>query len=112
MNLAKSLSEAADHFFPEFNEWLKSIKDHRHPLLIIYEQRTLIWTVLMMYVTRRGARRQIGIELRQGNCVEGIKQLSGQKNLENVPHGDTVEYYIQKADIGDFEEFNKKMIVR
>lgn len=112
MNLAKSLAEVVDHFFPEFNEWMSLIKDHRHPLLITYLQKTLIWTGLMMYLTRRGARRQIGIELREGNCFEGLKELSGQRNLEQVPHGDTLEYYIQKSDLDDFEDLNRSMIQR
>jgi len=112
MNLAKSLSQVSDHFFPEFNEWMSLIKDHRHPLLITYLQKTLIWTGLMMYLTRRGSRRQIGIELRAGKCFEGLKQLSGQKNLRVVPHGDTLEYYFQKGEIGDFEELNRSMIQR
>ncbi len=112
MNLAKTLSQVVDHFFPEFNDWLMVIKDHRHPLLITYKQKALIWAGLMMYLTRRGARRQIGIELREGNCVEGLKELSGQRNLEQAPHGDTLEYYIQKADVNDFEELPKNMIQR
>lgn len=112
MNLAETLLETVDHFFPKFNEGMSMIKDHRHPLLITYIQKTLIWTGLMMYVTQRGSRRQIGLELRGGKCLEGIKELSGQKNLEQVPHGDTLEYYIQKANVEDFEELNKNMIQR
>jgi hypothetical protein len=112
MNLVKSLSQVVDHFFPKFNEWVSMIEDHRHPLLITYHKKTLIWCVLMMYLTRQGSRRQITKELREGHCFKGVKQLSEQRKLKQIPHGDTVEYYLQKANIDDFEELNKKIIQR
>jgi hypothetical protein len=112
MNLVENLSQVVDHFFPKLNEWMSLIKDHRHPLLITYHKKTLIWCVLMMYLTRRGARRQITEEMREGNCFKGIKQFSEQMRLNQVPHGDTVEYYFQKTDLEDFEELNRKIVHR
>ncbi len=112
IHLAKTLSQAVDHFFPEFNVWLGGIRDHRHPLLITYELPTIVWLGLVMYLTRRGSRRQIGIELREGRCVEGLKVLSGQKGLEQVPHGDTLEHYMRKAEVSEFEKVNALMIRR
>jgi len=101
-----------EHFFPEFNQWLGKIKDRRNPLMVTYWQETLIWTGLMMYLTALGSRRQIGLELRRQGCFEGIGELSGQKEIEQAAHGDTLEYYIQRTDIKDFEEINKKIIQR
>ena len=111
-NLVEKIGRVVDHFLPKLNEWLSGIKDKRNPLLITYSQRTIIWTGIMMYVTRLGSRRQIGLELRREKCFEGIGELSGQKGIEQVPHGDTVEYCIQQTEIKEFEDVNKKMIQR
>ncbi len=112
INLVKELSEVVDHFFPEFNKWLLEIKDHRNPCLITYKNNTLIWTGLVMYLTHQESRRQINLEMRRGNCAKGITELSRQKKLDTVPHGDTLEYYINKADVEDFEKLDQQMIQR
>jgi len=79
-NYVEVLSRTMDHFFPEWNEWLRGISDPRDPELIEYELPSVIWAGLMMFLTQREARRQIGLEMRTQGFVENLKKLSGESD--------------------------------
>ncbi len=86
------------------------MRDVRDQELIEYQRETIIWTELIAKMTKRSSRMQIGKEMRTENFCENIKLLSGQKDLEDVPHGDTVEYFNVRARVRDFEKLQTKMI--
>jgi hypothetical protein len=48
-----------------------------------------LWTVIVMYVFRLGARRQIRFRLQTPEVVARVRQLTGDE-VDSVPHGDTV----------------------
>jgi len=109
-NLVGVLSKTVNHFFPKFNQWLRQIRDIRDQEEIEYQRETIVWTALVALITKRGARVKIGNEMRTETFCENIKLLSGQKDLESVPHGDTVEYFNVRARVKDFEKLLAKMI--
>ena len=61
-------------------------------------------------ITKRRSRTRISHEMRTEIFCENIKRLSGQEDLESVPHGDTVEYFNVRAKVMDFEKLQAKMI--
>ena len=110
INLVGVVQETVDHFFPHFNDWLNEIDDPRDPELITYELRTLIWTGVLMFLTKRKARRQISYEMRGGKNLENLMKFSGQQKLEYAPHGDTVEYSMIRVDAVELEKMRVKMM--
>jgi hypothetical protein len=92
------------HFFPDFNDRLASLRDPRNQDMIIYRRETLLWSGLIMMLTKQGARSKIGNEMRGENFLENLKQLSGQDDLETAPHGDTLEYLFRQMGPDEFEE--------
>ena len=64
----------------------------------------------MVLLTKRGSRTRITNELRTESVCENLKALSGQEDLESVPHGDTTEYFSVRARLEDFEKLEAKMI--
>ncbi|MCK5592433.1 MAG: hypothetical protein KAI72_10800 [Candidatus Pacebacteria bacterium] len=86
------------------------MRDIRDQESIEYWRETIIWTELIAKITKRRSRTRISHEMRTENFCENIRRLSGQKELESVPHGDTVEYFNVRARVEDFEKLQAKMI--
>lgn len=109
-NIVAVLSRTVDHYFPKFNEWLKGLTDIRDQELIVYERQTLMWAGLLALLGKRGARMTISHEMRTENFCRNLKELSGQAELEAVPHGDTVEYLAMRLKAAELEELPGKMV--
>jgi hypothetical protein len=104
------LSKTVDHYFPKFTEWLKGIADPRNQKVIVYGRETLLWMMLLLMLTRLGARRQIQGTLRpEEKAVRNLRQLCGQEGLKGVPHGDTVEYLSLRVSTKELEAIEVKM---
>jgi len=65
-----------------------------------------------MLMTGRGARKQIGLEMRTEDGVANLRALSGQEDLESAPHGDTVEYSLIRSAFSFYEKLKAKIIRR
>jgi hypothetical protein len=109
-SLVSVLSTTVDHYFPRMNEWLKELTDIRNQDLIVYERETIFWTGLISLTTKREARMQISHEMRASTFCKNLKELCGQKNLKNVPHGDTVEYLCMRMKPEELEALQVKMM--
>ena len=103
-NLSEVLSTTVGHFFPDFNQWMRSLSDPRDQDVITYKRETLLWDGLIMMLTKQGARSKIGNQMRGEIFLENLKQLSGQHDLETAPHGDTAEYLSRKMKPEEIEE--------
>jgi len=61
--LARRWARTVAHFFPEFHDCLKEVRDRRDPDLTTYPARFLIWMGLMLFLMRLGSRRRLDSEL-------------------------------------------------
>lgn len=109
-NVVEVLSKTVSHYFPQFNEWLKGLKDVRDQEAIEYKRETIVWTALIMLLTKRKARGKITEEMRTENLGRNLKELCGQEDLQKVPHGDTVEYLCRRLQEEELEELQVKMM--
>lgn len=109
-SLVKVLSVTVGHYFPEFNQLLGQLTDIRNQDLITYKRETIVWAGLLALLTKRQARMNISHQMRQDSFCQNLKSLSGQEDLENVPHGDTVEYLLTRLKWEELEEVQVKMI--
>lgn len=109
-NLVEVLSRTASHYFPKFNEWLKQLTDIRNQDLITYHRETILWAALMAMITKRQSRMNISHQMREDQICRNLKELCGQENLEEVPHGDTVEYLMTRLKVEELEGVQVKMM--
>ncbi len=110
-NLVEVLSRTVDQYFPNLNQWFKDLTDIRDQESIDYNRETLMWTMLLTLITKQGARRQITEKMRpEENFFLNLKELCGQEDLEQVPHGDTVEYLSMRMEPEEMEELVVKII--
>jgi hypothetical protein len=111
-SLVEVLAVTVNHYFPWFDEWLKRLTDIRNQDLIVYQRQTIIWAALIALITKRQARMNISYQMRERQVCENLKVLSGQEDLKNVPHGDTVEYLLARLKTEELEALQVKMISR
>lgn len=109
-NLVAVLSTTVSHYFPKFNQWLSQLTDIRNQDLITYQRQTILWAVLLMLLTKRQSRMNISHQMRESHICRNLKELCGQENLEDVPHGDTVEYLLTRLKVEELEGVQVKMM--
>jgi hypothetical protein len=109
-NLVAVLSTTVSHYFPKFNQWLNQLTDIRNQDLITYQRRTIVWAALLALLTKRQSRMNISHQMREDHICRNLKELCGQENLEDVPHGDTVEYLLMRLKAEELAGVQVKMM--
>lgn len=100
--LLESMTGTVDHFFGSWDGIFGGVTDARKQYLITYPLESLLFTGVLMYLFRLGARRQINFELRDNeNSEEKFEVLWG---TEKVPHGDTLNYSFKKIIVAEMQE--------
>jgi hypothetical protein len=84
-------------FPPLFSE----VTDPRSSNKITYPIAGLGFAGIMMFLCRLGARRQIGLLLRNGPSANKFHNLFG---IETFPHGDTLDDAFSRMDPQEFQE--------
>lgn len=86
-------------------KWARSLKDQvtdpRDPKRITYAPNVLVFTVILMFLFRLGARRQIGEMLRNAYTRQKYGVLFG---LPKVPHGDTINDTFSMSAPEEYQE--------
>lgn len=98
------------HFFGEWGEIFKGVRDGRHRGMITYPLEELFFTGVLMYLCHLGSRRGINYRLRGNESAEEKSwQLFG---TEHIPHGDTLEYGFQKLNVEEVQQVVSWMTAR
>ena len=87
----------------------KQVHDPRDPDSITYSLASLVFAGILMFLCRLGARRQIGILLRNGPSAGKLSALFG---VEGFPHGDTLNYLFRRLDPESVQEVVTDMTER
>ena len=106
--LLKAFSGTLYHFFGGWRELFKGVRDGRNPELIRYPLEGVLSTGVLMYLFRLGARRQINYQLR-GNMPSQAK-FEAWFEVDEVPHGDTLNYAFQRIAPPDLQEVVCRMV--
>lgn len=109
-NIVRAFLGTVTHYFGGFKALFGEINDPRNPELITYPLEGLLFTGVMMYLCHLGARRQINSKLRgNSRSAAKFKKLFG---VEEVPHGDTLNYAYKKLKVAEMQEVVCGMIER
>ena len=110
--VAAVLALTIGHYFPGFNEWLRELTDIRRQDMITYKRETVLWSALIMMITKRGARKKITDFMRTERFCENLKEFCGQDSIKEAPHGDTVEYLCTRMETDELEGLKARMMQR
>lgn len=77
--LGEVLAKTIRHFFPEWDEWLKEIRDPRDPIRTIYPASFIVTTGILMFLTKLGARRQMKYAFETPTMLKNVNRLAGTR---------------------------------
>lgn len=90
------------HYFGGFDQLFREVEDPRNPNQITYPLAGLLFTGVLMFLCRLGARREIKNKLRDnGPAAAKFEALFG---VEEIPHGDTLNYGFKKLEVDEVQE--------
>ncbi len=91
-------------FLGPLSEYFNPIKDPRQPRYpdaLRYSVPACLFTGILLFLGRLGARRQIGLRLRTQAAAELFKTLFG---CDGIPHGDTVNDLYSRLSVDKVQE--------
>lgn len=98
------------HFFKELPVWIEEMTDPRHQSYIIYSQQDLFYMGLLKNICGVKTMHSMEEQFNEKRCIETLRILSGDKLLNEMPHSDTLNYYLEHLSPGCFAELRKKLI--
>ena len=100
-----------NHFFHSLKEWLDEMDDPRNTSYITYTQADLGYMAILKNVCAQHSMREMDENFNCENCIDTLHLLSGNQKLEEMPHYDTLNYYLERLSPECLSELRKKMIV-
>ena len=98
------------HFFKEFQKWIEEMTDPRHLSYTTYTQTDLIYLGILKNVCSVESMRQMEEKFNETVCADTLRLLSGNQKLKEVPHCDTLNYYLELLSPDCLSELRKKMV--
>jgi hypothetical protein len=89
------------HFFGSFSGLFDAVSDPRKQEKITYPLSSLAFVAIMMFLCQLGARRQIGLLLRNSPCQKTLQSLFG---VPACPHGDTLHDAFSRLEPNEVQE--------
>jgi hypothetical protein len=105
------LSKTLAHFWPDHRAWLTEVPDTRDQDKITYGRRFLLLMGLMVFLLKRGSRRQARFERDSPEALANLNGLSGcdQKTLA---HSDTLNYFLSRVPPVGLDRLRRAMVRR
>lgn len=100
------------HFFHSLREWVSEIKDPRHQSYITYTQADLVYMALMKNICGQHSMREMEENFNEENCIDTLRIMSGNKHLKEMPHYDTLNYYLERLSPECIANLRKKMVTK
>lgn len=90
------LAKIIHHFFRELPHWVNEMTDPRNPSYTIYTQSDLIFMGILKNICGVKTMCSMDEQFNEENCIHTLRILSGDRNLVEMPHYDTLNYYLEK----------------
>lgn len=99
-----------NHFFHSLKEWLLEMNDPRHPSYITYTQADLGYMAILKNICGQFSMREMEENFNKETCIDTLRVLSGNRQLDEMPHYDTLNYYLEKLSPECLSDLRKKMV--
>lgn len=86
------------------------MEDPRNQSYITYTQSDLGYLAILKNVCSQYSMRQMEENFNEEICIDTFRILSGDKNLDEMPHYDTLNYYLERLSPTCLSDLRKKMI--
>lgn len=99
-----------NHFFHSLKEWIMEMDDPRNQSYITYTQTDLGYMGILKNVCGQYSMREMEENFNKETCIDTLRILSGNQHLEEMPHYDTLNYYLEKLSPECLSDLRKKMV--
>jgi hypothetical protein len=95
-------------YFGEWEDIFGKVSDEREAGKVRYQVEVMIFTGVLLFLCQLGSRRQINYKLRENESARRkYRTLFG---VEDVPHGDTLNYNYQHMKVEEIQEIECRMM--
>lgn len=98
------------HFFKELPHWLNEMADPRNVSYITYAQSDLVLMGVLKNMCAVKSMRSMEENFNEQQCIDTLRILSGSKDLVEMPHTDTLNYYLERLSPTCLAEVRKRMV--
>lgn len=102
-NAYKDLFIIIRHYFPDFIDLVNSLKDPRHSSYITYSQVELFFVRMFGFFSHCQSMRHMNETFNCETFIDNCRLLFDE-TLDEVPHGDTINYYLKDVSINGLRE--------
>lgn len=99
-----------NHFFHSLREWLLEMEDPRNHSYITYTQADLGYMAILKNVCGQHSMRGMEENFNTDTCIDTLRILSGNQGLDEMPHYDTLNNYLERLSANCLADIRKKMI--
>lgn len=98
------------HFFKELPQWLDEMADPRNLSYITYTQSDLVLMGVLKNMCAVKSMRSMEETFNEQQCIDTLRLLSGDRELMEMPHADTLNYYLERLSPECLADVRKKMV--
>ena len=99
-----------NHFFHFLREWLLEMDDPRNQSYTTYTQADLGYLAILKNICGQYTMREMEENFNKETCIDTLRLMSGNRKLEEIPHYDTLNYYLERLSPECLSDLRKKMV--
>ena len=111
-NLVRDLLSTINSFFPDLIDQLGDVKDNRHQSYVKYDISVVLLERILSGIFSYNSQTAMTNGLNNNNAIKNIAAFLGQEDLDELPHGDTMNDCFKKMDPDDLQELIHRMVYR
>lgn len=98
------------HFFADLANWINEMADPRNLSYIRYSQSDLLFMGILKNACSLKTMREMNENFNEETCIETLRIISGDPTLDEMPHSDTLNYYLERLSPTCLADVRKQMI--
>ena len=98
------------HFFKHLNEWIEEMEDPRNISYITYTQADYVYMGILKNLCGVRTMHSMEEQFNASACIRTLGILSGNTELAEMPHSDSLNNYLKKLSPQCLSELRKRMI--
>lgn len=106
----RELLKVMKHFFKDFINQLDAVKDLRHQSYTTYETAEILFVALLTHLMTIGSMRSMTEEFNKEECIENIRKILNNYDLEELPHHDTINDFLEILPEEELKKIRTNMI--
>lgn len=109
-NGIKDLLRIVRHLFKDLPQWLNEMDDPRNSSYTTYTQADLVCLGLLKNICSVESMHSMDDLFNEENCIRTLSVMSGNTKLEEIPHCDTLNYYLMRLSPECLSGIRKRMV--